>query len=120
MTLKILYWFARILAILAIFFMMMFSLDVFEGQEAPVRKLLGFLIHNIPAFLFILALITAWKYEIAGGILLILLFIAAGIFFKSFTGNTGSLIIISPFVISGIIFILHHILSLRNKVTSET
>jgi hypothetical protein len=45
----------------------------------------------------------------------ILLFIAAGIFFNSFSGNPGSLIIIAPFAIAGIIFIVHHVLSTKGK-----
>ena len=116
MKLKILLWFARILGIIAILFMMMFSLDVFGGNESLARQLLGFLKHNIPAFLFIIALVISWKYEIAGGIMFILLFIAAGIFFKSFSGNTGSLIIITPFALAGILFILHQVISQKSKV----
>ncbi len=116
MPLKALSWFARILAILTILFMMMFSLDSFGGDASFGRQILGFLIHNIPAFLFILALVISWKFEIAGGIMFIILFIAAGVFFKSFSGNPASLIIISPFAVAGIIFIAHHVLSLKGKM----
>lgn len=111
MHLNILKWFARILVIAAILFMMMFSLDSFGGNEPFGRQLLGFLMHSIPAFALIIALIIAWKHEIAGGVLFILLFVALGIFFKSFAGNSGSLIIISPFFIAGASFIMHGILS---------
>ena len=110
MILKILYWFTRILAILAILFMMMFSLDVFGGNEPLSRQLLGFLKHNIPAFVLIIALVVAWKNEIAGGVLFIVLFIVLGIFWGSFSGNSGSLILITPFLIVGILFILRRIL----------
>ena len=115
MILRILYWFPRILAILAILFMMMFSLDVFGGEEPFGRQLLGFLAHNIPAFALIIVLVIAWKYEIIGGMIFILLFIALGIFFNSFTGNSGSLIILIPFLLAGAMFILHHFLSGRNR-----
>lgn len=115
MILRILYWFPRILTILAILFMMMFSLDVFGGEEPFGRQLLGFLAHNIPAFVLIIVLAIAWKYEIIGGIIFILLFFALGIFFKSFTGNSGSLIILIPFVLAGTMFILHQALSERDK-----
>lgn len=113
--LKILYWFPRILAILSILFMIMFSLDSFGGNNPPGKQLLGFLMHNIPAFLLIIVLVIAWKYEIIGGALFILLFIALGVFFKSFSGNSGSLIIITPFLIAGALFILHEVLSSRSK-----
>jgi hypothetical protein len=115
MILKILYWFPRILAILAILFMMMFSLDVFGGEEPLGRQLLGLLMHNIPAFILIIVLVIAWKYEVIGGVIFILLFFALGIFFKSFSGNSGSLIILIPFLLAGAMFILHQFLSSRSK-----
>ena len=113
---KILYWVPRIFTILAIFFMMMFSFDVFEGNESTGRKLLGFLIHNIPVLILSVILIIAWKREVAGGILFILAFIAASIFYRSFSGNPGSLIVIIPFLITGVLFILHHVLYGANPV----
>lgn len=115
MILKILYWFPRILAILAILFMLIFSLDSFGGESPAGKQLLGFLVHNIPVFGLIIVLIFAWKYEVIGGVLFVLLFFALGIFFKSFSGNAGSLIIILPFLLAGIMFILHDVLSARSK-----
>lgn len=105
----------RILAILLIFFMMMFSFDVFEGNEPLIRQLFAFLKHNIPAFTLIIALIIAWRYDIAGGTVFILLFIALGKFWGSFSGNQGSLILILPYLLVGILFIMHGILAARNK-----
>jgi len=115
MTLKILLWFARILAIAAILFISLFALDVFEGTQSFGIKLLAFLKHNIPDFLFLIALIVSWKNKLAGGIFFIVLFFAAGIFWKSFTGNWGSLILILPFAISGLIFIIYGLLTGRSK-----
>ena len=115
MYLKILYWFPRILAILAILFMMMFSLDAFGGEQSFGRQLTGFLIHNIPAIILILALVIAWKYEIIGGTIFILIFFVLGIFFKSFTDNTGSLILLIPFFLTGSLFIMHQLLVKKNR-----
>ena len=112
---KTLYWIPRIFSILSILFMMMFSLDVFGGDEPLIRQLHGFLKHNIPAFILIIALIIAWRYEIAGGAIFILLFIALGIFWRSFSGNWGSLILIAPYFIVGILFILHRALPAKSK-----
>jgi len=116
MILKILLWFARILSIISILFLMMFSFDVFEGNEPFIRQLLAFLKHNIPAFALIIALIVSWKYELAGGTIFIALFLVLGKFWGSFSGNTGSLILIAPFLLVGILFILHRVLIVRNKV----
>jgi len=115
MLLTILKWFARVLAILTILFMLMFSLDAFSGDETFVKKILGFLMHNIPVFGLIIALVIAWRYEIAGGVLFVISFVALGIFFKSFTGNGGSMIIIAPLLLAGISFIVHGIISPKEK-----
>lgn len=114
MKAKTLYWFPRILTIIAILFMLMFSFDVFSGNEPFARKMLGFLIHNIPVLILIAVLIIAWKWEFIGGMLLVVAAVGGGIFFYSFTKNTGSLIVMAPFLITGLLFILHHILYGRN------
>jgi hypothetical protein len=112
---KILYWIPRILTILAILFMMMFSFDVFGGNEPLGRKLLGFLMHNIPVLILTAILIVAWRREIAGGSLFILAAIGGSIFFRAFSGNPGSLIVMVPFLIVGLLFILHHFLYVKGK-----
>jgi len=95
--------------------MMMFSLDSFGGNNPLGRQLLGFLMHNIPVFILIIALVIAWKYEIIGGAIFILMFFSLGIFFKSFSGNSGSLMIITPLLLTGVMFILHQLLAERSK-----
>ncbi|MBK7627336.1 MAG: hypothetical protein IPJ16_09120 [Bacteroidales bacterium] len=109
MVSRLLYWIPRVFTILAIIFMMIFSLDAFEGNEPLGKRLIGFLIHNIPVFILIIILVIAWKRELIGGVLFILAFIAGGIFFKSFSGNAASLIVIGPFFVTGVLFILHHL-----------
>ena len=110
------YWFPRILSILLILLMLSLSFDSFEGIKSFGIKLLGFLIHNIPVLILTGILIIAWKWEIAGGILFILASIVGAVFFHSFTGNPGSFIIIAPFLLTGLLFILHNVLyPLSNK-----
>lgn len=111
---KSLYWIPRILTIVAILFMLMFSLDVFSENQPLGKKLLGFLMHNIPVIVLTAILIIAWKRELIGGVLFILAFLAAGILFRSFSGNPASLIVISPFIITGVMFILHYLIHGRN------
>jgi len=106
---RLLYWIPRVFTILAILFMMMFSFDAFEGNEPLGKKIIGLLIHNIPVLILIIILAIAWKRELIGGFLFILAFIAGGIFFKSFSGNAASLIVIGPFFVTGCLFILHYI-----------
>lgn len=115
--LLILGWFTRILAILAILFVLMFSLDSFGGDKPAGRQILEFLITSIPALTLVCALVVAWKYEIIGGPIFIIIAIALGIFWNSFTGNSGSLIILAPFFLIGLLFLLHGLLSRKRKAT---
>jgi len=110
MLLKILYWLPRILAILAIMFMLMFGFDSFSGDQPFGKELIGFLMSSIPGILLIVVLVVAWKQEIIGGTIFIVISVVLGIYFKSFTTNPASLIILAPFFLVGILFILHHIL----------
>lgn len=115
MKTKAFFWIPRILAIIAILFMVMFSFDAFSGNESPGRKILGFLMHNIPAFILTGILVIAWKWEVIGGVLFIIAAIAAGFFFRAFSGNPASMIVLAPFFITGLLFILHHGLTGRKS-----
>jgi hypothetical protein len=112
---KIFRWVPRILSIITILFLLMFSFDVFESDASPGKQLFGFLIHNIPVWILIAALVVAWKHELAGGIMFIVLFIALGIFWRSFTGNPSSLIVGIPILLTGIIFLINGIMISKHE-----
>ena len=63
---RILYWAPRLLSILFICFLTLFSLDVFEPGLSAGEMALGFLMHNIPSIIMIIVLIIAWRTEIDG------------------------------------------------------
>ena len=69
---KFIYWTPRILTIMFILFLMLFSLDVITEGASLQDILLGLIMHNIPAFLLAAVLIISWRYEIVGGIAFIL------------------------------------------------
>ena len=119
MKAKIFLWTPRILTILAILFMMMFSLDVFGGNEPIYMQLVGFLIHNIPAFALMGVLAISWKWEFAGGIVFMVSSVVMSILFKGFQGNPASLIVVGPFFLIGVLFLIHHFLFVRNSKTTE-
>jgi hypothetical protein len=116
MTRNLLYWVPRVFTIAAILFMLMFSLDSFDGDASLAKKALGFLVHNIPVMVLIVILIVAWKNELIGGLLLIVAFIAGSVFFNSFSGNPGSLVVIIPFLITGLLFILYYFLYRKKTI----
>jgi hypothetical protein len=103
-----LFWIPRILGILAILFVLMFSLDVFGRDEPLTKKLPSFLMHNIPTLILTVALIVAWKWELIGGILFIALFMASCYYFRSFSGKPYSLMVTAPFLFVGILFIVNY------------
>ena len=65
---KFIYWTPRILSIIFILFLALFSLDVFEGNYGFWGTIVGLFMHNIPAMILLIVLIISWKHEIVGGI----------------------------------------------------
>ena len=65
---KLLYWAPRILSLLFILFLAMFSLDIFGNGYGFWETIIGLLMHNIPVFILTILLIISWKYEIVGAI----------------------------------------------------
>jgi len=74
---KFIYWTPRILSIIFILFLAMFSLDIFEGNYGFWGTILGLFMHNIPTLFLLIVLLISWKHEIVGGIG----FILAGILY---------------------------------------
>jgi hypothetical protein len=74
---KFLYWAPRIMSIIFVLFLMMFSLDVFDMNLGFWGTIVGLLMHNIPALILLALVIISWKHEIVGAIT----FILAGILY---------------------------------------
>lgn len=78
---KKLYWAPRIVAIVFIGFISLFSLDVFSGEGSLIEMLGGFVIHLIPSIIMLFFLAIAWSHDRVGGVLFLTL---AAIFFIQF------------------------------------
>lgn len=74
---KFVCWAPRILSIMFILFLMLFSLDVFAENLSFWEIAFGLFMHNIPALVLLIVLLISWRYEIVGGIA----FILAGILY---------------------------------------
>jgi len=110
---KFIYWTPRILCILFLLFLTIFSLDVFDENLGFWGTILGLFMHNIPVFVLAIVLWISWKYEIVGGIV----FILAGILFMIssvarqapnpwYITLSWSLIIAVPALMIGILFLM--------------
>ncbi len=111
---KFVRWAPRILAILFILFLAMFSLDVFEPGRGFWETAVALFMHNLPALFLAAVLVAAWRREIIGGIVFILagLLYAAMIAAKALQGNfewymlSWILTIAGPAFLVGILFIV--------------
>jgi hypothetical protein len=63
---KRLYYAPRILSILFLLFLALFSLDVFDSCNNVLTCFIGLLMHNIPVFILGILLWISWKKEIVG------------------------------------------------------
>ena len=72
-TTKIFHWTPRILGILMTLFIGMFALDAFDPRLALLRQILNFLIQLIPAYIALVTVVIAWKWDLAGGLIYLLL-----------------------------------------------
>ena len=102
---KILFWTPRVLGILMALFISLFAMDVFGEGYSFWETLLALMMHLVPTYLLVIALVVAWRWEWAGGILLIGL---GGVYiflswsrFPWFT----TLIISGPLILTGILFL---------------
>lgn len=106
---KFIFWTPRILSIIFILFLALFSLDIFDSCSSILSCLIGLLIHNIPVFVLIIVLVISWKHEIVGAIAFILAGLAYIILIitsQSFQWFmlSWSLIIAGPAFLVGILF----------------
>ncbi|WP_418791828.1 DUF7670 domain-containing protein [Phosphitispora sp. TUW77] len=113
---KILYWTPRILSILFICFLTLFSLDVFESGMSAGEVALGLFMHNIPSIIMVVLLVIAWRKEIVGAVgyfgagLLYMGFVVFGVVNSGlpwYLAITWSLTIAGPAFIIGILFLLN-------------
>lgn len=103
-TKRILYWAPRVLSILFVLFISVFALDVFSEGYGFGETVLALLIHLIPTFIVIIALVFAWRREWIGAVM----FIASGLFFLVSSGGE-SWIISGPLFVIGFLFLLNWI-----------
>lgn len=99
-------WFPRILGICYSLFIASFSLDVFSEVGGVWQKILGFLIHLIPAVVTVICLLVAWHYRILGGLLYIVVGMVFMIYFGSWRDTLSFVLITLPMVVAGVFFIL--------------
>ncbi len=61
LKIPLLFWTPRLLSVLFILLVGMFSLDVFGAASRSEEILLAFLIHNIPTLILLVSLLLGWR-----------------------------------------------------------
>ncbi len=74
---KFIFWTPRILSILFILFLAVFSLDVFGNGYGFWETVLAFFMHNLPSIILAVLIWISWKKEIVGAVT----FFSAGILY---------------------------------------
>ena len=63
---RMLFWTPRILSLVFIVFLSLFALDVFDGNLGFWQTAQALIMHLLPVFVLIVALILAWRWEWIG------------------------------------------------------
>lgn len=102
---KIIHWAPRVAAMMIIFFISLFSLDVF-GMGAPPLEVLGaFLMHNIPSIAMIVLLVIAWKRPVVGFVAFLIVAAAFTFFFvRDFYSLPNLLLFVFPMLLVASLF----------------
>ena len=115
---KTLYWTPRILAIVLVLFLTVFSWDVFDSCNNIAECFLALPIHNIPAFILAILLWISWKREIVGAITFVIagfLYIALLVISTIISGKFEWYIISWPMILAGPSFLIGYLFWLNWK-----
>jgi hypothetical protein len=103
---RVLYWTPRILGILFAAFISVFALDVFGEGHGFWGTILALAMHLIPTGMILFALLIAWRWEWAGG--LIFIGLASWYSLKVFHHHPGWIpTIAGPVFLIGVLFLLN-------------
>ena len=104
-------WLPRLLAVLYALFLSLFAFDSWEGVGFW-EGLAGFIVHLLPVYLVAFALVVAWRWRAAGGLLFIAL--AAGFTVAFGWREPETLLLLAlPLVVIGGLFLLDGYVSAR-------
>jgi hypothetical protein len=105
----VLRWLPRLLAILYALFLSLFAFDVWEGVSFW-QGLAGFVVHLLPVYFVLFALVVGWSWPRVGGVLFLAL--AVG-FSLAFGWREAALLAMmaGPLVVIGVLFLLDRYVS---------
>lgn len=105
---KFVLWSPRVIAAILIIFTSLFAISGFVPGTSRMDNSLSLLIGLLPALIFLLALILAWFYKLAGGITFIALGVVMNILPRTLSRELSFLSLALPVLVVGILFLLSH------------
>ena len=104
---KIIYWAPRVLAVLYALFISLFALDVFSEGYSITETIVALFMHMLPTLVVVIMLVIAWRWELIGGLLFILLAGAFLVFFGRGGDLDTSLIVAVPLFLVGMLCLIN-------------
>ena len=106
---RVLFWTPRILCILFAIFLSMFALDVFDEGYGFWQTIGALLLHLVPTFIVVIALLIGWRWELVGAVL----FGALAVFYVVWMWGRFPLVtylsISGPLALVGVLFLFNWI-----------
>ena len=108
-TKRVLFWTPRVLGVLFAIFVSVFTLDVFSEGYGLWQTIGALLLHLVPTFIVVIALVIAWRWEWVGTVL----FSALAVFYVVWTWGrfpwVTYLSISGPLGLMGVLFLFNWI-----------
>ena len=102
---KVIHWAPRVAALLIIFFVGLFSLDVFGTGAPPLEVLAAFLMHNLPSLVMLVLLVFAWKRPVVGFVAFLIAAAAfAALFVRDIYALPNLLLFVLPILLVASLF----------------
>jgi hypothetical protein len=112
---QVLLWTPRVLGFVGVIFLGLFALDVFGIDAGFWEKILGFLVHLIPATLLLVVVLLSWRWPGLGG----LTFLSLGAFYVWGTNPhpwSWDVTIAGPMFLIGLLFLAGWLARSRRQV----
>lgn len=111
---RILYFLPRAMATALIIFLAIFALDVFEPGKNFTYYVVALCMHLIPNFVLAIVLVIAWKKEMLGGVLFLLISFIFTIFFRAYQNLASFFVVSLPIFLIGILFVINNRRGIKN------
>ncbi len=106
---RVLFWTPRVLCILFAIFLSVFALDVFSEGYGLWQTIGALLLHLVPTFIVVIALVIAWRREWIGAVLFCGLAVFYVVWFWGRFPLVAYLFISGPLALVGVLFLFNWI-----------